>query len=115
MTELSRKHARIALTLSLLLAVGCRTVYYAAWEKLGREKRHLLKYGLITGPGAVGTYLLVLFALTLAKVSYIVPTRQISTLFGAAAGYILFKEKFTWRRGVAVLLIAAGAVCIKMG
>ena len=24
-------------------AVGCQTAYYAAWEKLGKEKRHLLK------------------------------------------------------------------------
>jgi hypothetical protein len=28
---------------AVFLCVGCRTVYYNAWEKLGREKRHLLR------------------------------------------------------------------------
>lgn len=27
----------------LFLFVGCQSAYYAAWEKLGKEKRHLLK------------------------------------------------------------------------
>jgi hypothetical protein len=26
----------------LVLSLGCQSVYYAAWEKLGKEKRHLL-------------------------------------------------------------------------
>ena len=29
-------------TLSFVL-VGCQTTYYAVWEKLGKEKRHLLR------------------------------------------------------------------------
>ena len=32
-----------ALCLVLVTAIGCRTAYYAVWEKLGREKRHLLR------------------------------------------------------------------------
>ena len=27
----------------LLLTAGCQTTYYAVWEKMGKEKRHLLK------------------------------------------------------------------------
>jgi len=27
---------------TLLLHNGCQTTYYAVWEKLGKEKRHLL-------------------------------------------------------------------------
>ncbi len=27
----------------ILLVSGCQTAYYAAWEQLGREKRHLLR------------------------------------------------------------------------
>ena len=35
-------------TLALLLGVialstGCRSMYYATWEKMGKQKRHLLK------------------------------------------------------------------------
>jgi len=31
------------LTLLLGIVFGCQTTYYAVWEKLGKEKRHLLK------------------------------------------------------------------------
>jgi gas vesicle protein len=38
---------RLALTVSVLFVflfcAGCQTTYYAVWEKLGKEKRHLLK------------------------------------------------------------------------
>jgi len=38
---------RLAVAVSVLLIflfyVGCQTTYYAVWEKLGKEKRHLLK------------------------------------------------------------------------
>lgn len=34
---------RLILALSLFALVACNTVYYAAWEKLGYEKRDLLK------------------------------------------------------------------------
>ncbi len=34
---------RIPALLMLSLFVGCQTTYYAFWEQLGKEKRHLLK------------------------------------------------------------------------
>lgn len=34
---------RLTIALSLFALVSCNTVYYAAWEKLGYEKRDLLK------------------------------------------------------------------------
>ena len=39
------KGSVIGLVLIALLAVvsGCQTTYYAVWEKMGKEKRHLLK------------------------------------------------------------------------
>ncbi len=33
----------ILVVLGLILLNGCSTAYYSAWEKLGKEKRHLLK------------------------------------------------------------------------
>lgn len=36
-------YPRLILALSLFTLVACNTVYYAAWEKLGYEKRDLLK------------------------------------------------------------------------
>jgi hypothetical protein len=32
-----------SLVLSVIIAVGCQTTYYAVWEKMGKEKRHLLR------------------------------------------------------------------------
>jgi ElaB/YqjD/DUF883 family membrane-anchored ribosome-binding protein len=35
---------RLALVIAILFSlVGCQTTYYAVWEKMGKEKRHLLK------------------------------------------------------------------------
>ena len=33
----------VLMTAVFLFAVGCQTTYYAVWEKMGKEKRHLLK------------------------------------------------------------------------
>ena len=35
--------AAVLMTAVLLFAAGCQTTYYAVWEKMGKEKRHLLK------------------------------------------------------------------------
>jgi hypothetical protein len=32
-----------SLVLSVIIAVGCQSTYYAVWEKMGKEKRHLLR------------------------------------------------------------------------
>jgi hypothetical protein len=33
----------VLIAAQLVIAVGCQTTYYALWEKMGKEKRHLLK------------------------------------------------------------------------
>ena len=38
-----RMSAILATLMSLAVMVGCQTTYYTVWEKLGKEKRHLLK------------------------------------------------------------------------
>ena len=39
-----RLHLIIAsLVMTMIFITGCQTAYYAAWEKLGKEKRHLLR------------------------------------------------------------------------
>jgi hypothetical protein len=39
--------ALLFLTVAMLFAGGCRSVYYSAWEKLGVEKRDLLRKAVI--------------------------------------------------------------------
>ena len=72
------------------------------------------KYAAIIGPGAIMTYLLVLYALTFGQVSYIASLRETSTVFGAVAGFVFLKEKCTTTKVVAIALIVAGAVMIKL-
>jgi ElaB/YqjD/DUF883 family membrane-anchored ribosome-binding protein len=41
--KISRTVVTVLTLAALFLMTGCQSVYYAAWEKLGKEKRHLLK------------------------------------------------------------------------
>lgn len=43
MQNLTCKGKIILILLGLAFLVGCQTTYYAVWEKLGKEKRHLLR------------------------------------------------------------------------
>jgi drug/metabolite transporter (DMT)-like permease len=67
---------------------------------------------LIGGLFVQGTYLIVLTAMTLAPVSYIVPLREVSVLFGAALGALFLKELMTPPRIVAAMIITLGVVLI---
>lgn len=57
-------------------------------------------------------YLLVLFALRLAKVAYVVAAREVSIVFGAALGAVFLGERQGGRRLVAAASIAAGTILI---
>jgi drug/metabolite transporter (DMT)-like permease len=59
-----------------------------------------------------GTYLIVLAAMTIAPVSYIVPLREVSVLFGAILGAIVLKEQMTPARIVAAAVITLGVLGI---
>jgi drug/metabolite transporter (DMT)-like permease len=54
------------------------------------------------------TYLLVLYALTLAKASYVGALRQLSLVAGLAFGVYLLGERFSARRAAGVALLVAG-------
>ena len=41
--KMPRIPAAVWILAAIFLMTGCRSAYYAAWEKLGKEKRHLLK------------------------------------------------------------------------
>ncbi|TVR74338.1 MAG: hypothetical protein EA415_05855 [Sphaerobacteraceae bacterium] len=59
-----------------------------------------------------GTYLIVLAAMTIAPVSYIVPLREVSVLFGAILGAIFLKEVLTGARILAAVVITLGVIGI---
>jgi uncharacterized membrane protein len=57
-------------------------------------------------------YLLFLFALSLAPVAVLAPMREIGTVFGAALGIAVLKEKGGARRLIASGLITAGVIAL---
>jgi uncharacterized membrane protein len=73
------------------------------------------KYIVFIGTVSLGTYLMILFALTMAPVSYIVAVREFAVVIGAILGFVFLKEKITLQKLAAIVLIAAGMILIKAG
>lgn len=69
---------------------------------------------LVGGLFVQGTYLIILGAMTIAPVSYIVPLREVSVLFGAVLGMLFLKEVMTFRRMVAAVIITGGVTLISV-
>jgi uncharacterized membrane protein len=58
------------------------------------------------------TYLLVLFALKISKVSYVAAAREVSIVFSALLGIIWLKEKNAPQKVVGAVLVSLGVVLI---
>jgi uncharacterized membrane protein len=58
------------------------------------------------------TYLLVLFALQISKVSYVAAAREVSIVFSAFLGIMLLKEKNAPQKLAGAVLISVGVVLI---
>ncbi len=67
---------------------------------------------LIDGFLVLLTYLMILFAFRLSKVSYVVAAREVSIVFSAFLGIIWLKEKHASQKIVGAALIALGVVFI---
>ena len=60
----------------------------------------------------VFTYLLVLFAMQMSKVSYIVAVREVSIIFSTYYGIFWLKEKHGKQKFLGAVLIASGVISI---
>ncbi len=70
---------------------------------------------LLVGFLVLFTYMSVLFAMRLSKVSYVVAVREVSIVFSALYGVFLFGEKYLSQKVAGSVLIACGVVCIGFG
>jgi uncharacterized membrane protein len=70
---------------------------------------------LIDGILVLLTYLMILFAFLLSKVSYVVAAREVSIVFSAFLGIIWLKEKHASQKIAGAALIALGVVFIGLG
>jgi uncharacterized membrane protein len=71
------------------------------------------RFLLLVGPGAVVSYLLILFAYTIGPVSYIVAARELSVVIGVILGVVVLKEQLTVSKMIAISTIIAGLVLIR--
>ena len=60
-------------------------------------------------------YVLVLFALRLAPVSYVAPAREVSILVGALIGTRMLAEGHTRRRVAGAVAIVGGVLALALG
>ena len=70
---------------------------------------------LISGPILMASFIAFRYGLKMAPVSYAVPVRQVSILFGVLLGMLFLKESYGRIRLASAALILAGAFLIKFG
>jgi drug/metabolite transporter (DMT)-like permease len=83
----------------------------ADFRQLLRQRYHI---GLIGGLGTAGSYVLALWAMTLAPVAAVAALRETSIVFVLVISAVILKERLTTRRLVSALIIAVGAVAIRL-
>jgi uncharacterized membrane protein len=100
----------------LIAAVGLTPFVVSRYRgTLGQVTRQYLGHAAVIGGGSIATYLMILYAFTMGRVGYIVAVRELAVVFGALAGIILLKERFTIPKAIAIGTIVAGIMCIKIG
>ena len=67
---------------------------------------------LVVGFLVLGSYLMVLFAMRMAKVSYVVAVREVSIVFSTLYGTICLKEKHGSQKLAGACFITLGVVSI---
>lgn len=112
-----RSGAAASYTLWIFLITGLVLV---GWALLTRPRTSIRYFaanwrrGIVGGFGTVLSYGLALWAMTAAPVAVIAALRETSILFGAGLSGLVLKERMGWVRILAVGIIAAGAVGLRL-
>jgi drug/metabolite transporter (DMT)-like permease len=72
------------------------------------------KYSLIIGFGALGSYLMILYAFTLERAGYVSAVREFSLVIGSFFGFIFLNEKITLKKIAGIFLVTGGLIFIKL-
>ena len=72
------------------------------------------KTGLVGGLCTIGSYGLVLWAMTRAPLALIAALRETAVIFGTVIGAVVLREKFGASRYLAAGLVTAGAIAMKV-
>jgi drug/metabolite transporter (DMT)-like permease len=100
----------LAATAILLLALMLVLRGRSFLDDARREWRLALGAGAL----ALASYAIALWAMTLAPIGLVAALRETSVLFAAILGAVLFKESFGPRRWLALVLIVAGIVVLRL-
>ena len=100
------------LTLGTAVGLTPYILWKIGWKSARLQLKHNLTPIIIAGLLTYLAYGLVLTALSLSKVSYVAPAREIGIVVGVLMGVIILKENFTKTRIVGSLTIMIGVVAI---
>lgn len=79
-------------------------------DALAKYKR----YSLLIGIGSAAGYLMILFVLRTARVSYVVAVREVSVAIGAVLGMIFLTEPVFIKKIAGIILVVLGVILIKL-
>jgi len=86
----------------------------SGWDVVREEWRKNWWAIIAVGVLCLFAYLLILWAMTLAPVSYVVAVRNLSIVFGALLGTWLLSESYGQQRIAGSALVCLGAACIAL-
>lgn len=112
-----RSGAPIAYTLWIFFLTGLLFVSSVAGRRttaFGATLRANWRAGLLGGLGSVGSYAIVLWAMTRAPLAEVAALRETSILFGALIAMVWLKETMRPRGFLAIALIIAGAMVLRL-
>ena len=87
-------------------------------EFIKNIKNQFIKYKkpiITVGTLDIFGYLLILYALTMSKLSYVFALRQMSIIFTVILGYKFLNEKYIKTRFIAAFIIFIGIILIGIG
>jgi len=111
-----RIHPFVYLYLRIILVAVFLAPYVLTRRRAAVATEFRQRWPVLAGGIAVfGTYCIILVAFRLAPVSYVVPMREVSIVFGALLGVYLFHESIGRTRIAACAVVAAGVIAIGAG
>ena len=112
-----RSQSAAAYTLWIFALTG---LVLGAWAATARRElfpaflKQNWRLSLVAGAGALCSYGTALWAMTMAPVALVAALRETAVLFGAALSWLVLKERIGRSRLAAILIIALGAIMLRI-
>lgn len=112
-----RSQSPAAYTLWIFTLTG---LALGAWVAIARRKEFLKfqkqnwQLSVFAGAGALCSYGVALWAMTMAPVAVVAALRETTVLFGAGFAWLVLKERIGRSRFIAILIIAIGAIILRL-